>query len=256
MATLSLPAGVGTDRRKLPRLPLALPVRYATEEGLVGIGVLIDVHEEGCGLLVPKITFDALQVWMQFLWFNDRVGLQGRVIFVLDIEEGFHVGLQLELVHPDSVAFLTNLLIPYSQRMAALGTGWRSRAIGSAGHQPHLPVLVSQEGISVWAITEHRDEEGAVLLMPRLPDAAAALALTTWGHPGARWATVVRSEKVQIPPVELFHVMVQYAEPPGELVRSTADQPLDVDDPAIPRGRPLTYPAADSSSARRSSRRR
>ena len=78
-------SGVGTDRRKLPRVPLAIPVRYATEEGHVGIGVLIDVHEKGAGLLVPKMTFDALQVWMQFLWFNDRIGLQGKVIFARDV---------------------------------------------------------------------------------------------------------------------------------------------------------------------------
>jgi hypothetical protein len=212
MATLLLPAGVGTDRRKLPRLPLAVPVRYATEEGLVGIGVLIDVHEEGCGLLVPKITFDALQVWMQFLWFNDRVGLQGRVMFVRDVEEGFHVGLRLELVHPDSVAFLTRLLIPHSRWKAALGTDRRVDAIGAGGYQPQLPVLVSQEGMSVWAITEDRDEDGAVLLLPQLPDATAALALTTWGHPGARWATVVRCENVQTSPVDLFQVIVHYKE--------------------------------------------
>lgn len=220
-------SGVGTDRRRLPRVPLAIPVRYATEEGHVGIGVLIDVHENGAGLLMPKIAFDTLQVWMQFLWFNDRIGLQGKVIFAREVEEGYHVGLQLELLHPESVRFLTSLVIPYSLRKSALDQRrglslmdvlshrWRHET-ASANHRPNLPVLVSQEGLSEWAITEDRDEHGAVLLLPRLPDASAGIALTTWGHLGARWAAVVGSESVNIPLVELFRVMVEYEDQPAK----------------------------------------
>ncbi len=220
-------SGVGTDRRKLPRVPLAIPVRYATEEGHVGIGVLIDVHEKGAGLLVPKIAFDTLQVWMQFLWFNDRIGLQGKVIFAREVEEGYHVGLQLELLHPESVKFLTGLVIPYSLRKSALDQRrgfslmdilshrWRDGA-APTNHRPLLPVLVSQEGLSEWAITEDRDEDGAVLLLPHLPDASAAIALTTWGRLGTRWAAVVGSESLPIPPVELFRVRVQYENQPAK----------------------------------------
>ncbi len=228
-------SGVGTDRRKFSRVPLAIPVRYATEEGHVGIGVLIDVHEKGAGLLVPKIAFDVLQVWMQFLWFNDRIGLQGKVIFARDVEEGYHVGLQLELLHPESVRFLTGLVIPYSQRKFALDQRrglslldvlshrWRHET-GSANHRPHLPVLVSQEGLSAWAITEDRDEHGAVLLLPHLPDANTGIALTTWGQLGARWADVVGTERVHIPPVELFRVMVEYEDQPARPAGLPASQ--------------------------------
>jgi hypothetical protein len=33
------------ERRGLPRIPVAMPVRYSTEEGEVGIGVLTDINE-------------------------------------------------------------------------------------------------------------------------------------------------------------------------------------------------------------------
>ncbi|MGH7428915.1 MAG: hypothetical protein ACREJ4_11265, partial [Candidatus Methylomirabilaceae bacterium] len=52
-----------TERRRLPRIPVAIPVRYATEEGDVGIGALIDVHHQGAGLLVPEVNPDAMHVW-------------------------------------------------------------------------------------------------------------------------------------------------------------------------------------------------
>jgi hypothetical protein len=183
--------------------------------------VLIDVHEDGAGLLVPRITFDAIQVWMQFLWFDDRVGLQGRVIFVREVKEGYHVGLQLELVHPESVKFLTSLLIPYSMRKLehdhprgislqdVLSHRWVDEG-ESAPHHPYLPVLVAQEGLSVWAITEYRDEAGAVLLLPQQPDANVGLALTTWGQQGARWANVARSEELDLSPIKVYRITVEY----------------------------------------------
>ncbi len=214
------------ERRKLPRIPLAIPVRYATEDGQVGIGALIDVHEKGAGLLVPHIALDALHVWLQFLWFDDRIGLQGRVVFVRETPDGFHLGLQLHLIHPDSVEFLTNLLIPLGLRKFRLD---RKRAISFLSallpgkdswlfreRRRYLPVLVEQGPLKVWAITEERNDEGAVLLLPQLPQEGTPVRMTTLGGSVTNEAAVVRSETLKLVPVELFRVAVVYEK---ELVR-------------------------------------
>ena len=109
----------GIERRKHPRIPLAVPVRYATDQGIVDIGVLIDVHERGAGLLVPRITPGAFHIWMQFLWFNDRMGAQGQIAYVRQTPDGFHVGVQLHPLPHESETFITGVLMPYGLRKFA-----------------------------------------------------------------------------------------------------------------------------------------
>lgn len=209
------------ERRTLPRIPLAIPIRYATEDGQVGIGALIDVHEKGAGLLVPHVALDALHVWLQFLWFDDRIGLQGRVMFVRETPDGFHLGLELHLLHPDSVDFLTNLLIPLGLRkfrldrrravslLSALLPG-KGRACDRRERRRYLPVLVEQGPLKVWAIVEERNEEGAALLLPHLLREGTPLKMTTLGGSVTNEASVIRSETLKLDPVRLCRVAVLY----------------------------------------------
>jgi hypothetical protein len=210
------------ERRKLPRIPVAIPVRYATEDGQVGIGGLIDVHEQGAGLLVPKVALEAMHLWLQFLWFDDRIGLQGRVTFARETPEGFHLGLQLHMLHPDSVKFLTDLLIPLSlqkyrqdKRRGAAFLDALLPGRHRSAQKRYLPVLVAQDRFSVWAITEDRHDEGTVLLLPQLPQGGGALTLTTLGGSPADAGRVVRSEALKLAPVDLFRIWVMYVPAPA-----------------------------------------
>jgi hypothetical protein len=205
------------DRRKFPRIPLSVPVRYATETGDVGIGVLVDVTVEGAGLVVPHIQRDALHVWLQFLWFDDNVGLQGRVTHVRETSDGYHLGIHLQLVSRRSVEFISNLLIPYGlkkfrhdrRRVRTLAQALLAPAAGRARRV--FPVLVAQGPILEWAITEYRDDTRAVLLTPRLPRENTPLVLTSWGRSGVYRATVLESEPLPCGAVTLYRVMVRYA---------------------------------------------
>jgi hypothetical protein len=230
MATLAKPArvrarGRRVERRKLPRIPLAVPVRYATESGDVGIGVMTDITLEGAGLIVPHINPEAFHVWIQFLWFDDNMGLQGRVAYVRETPDGVHVGVHLQLVSARSQDFISNLLIPYGLKKFRADRG-RMRSLGHALVAPRgklsrslprraLPVLIAQGSILEWAITEYRDETRAVLLTPRLPREETPLILTCWGRAGVYRATVLEAAPLGFGSVSLYRVMVRYSRVAG-----------------------------------------
>ncbi len=209
------------DRRGVPRVPLAVPIRYATEEGHVGIGALVDISERGVGLLVPDIEFDVDRVWIQFLWFDDRVGLQGRVAYVHETPEGRHVGMRLEHLHPDSVTFLANLVIPYarSKLIHDRKSSWRllnPRALwgtyrqGRQGQRRPLPAHVECGSIKVWAITEDTSERGAVLLLPQTLSVGAGLTITPWGEEDPRPCRVAKADALELHPIVVHRIVVLY----------------------------------------------
>ncbi len=215
-----------TERRRLPRIPVAIPVRYATEEGDVGIGALIDVHQQGAGLLVPEVNPDAMHVWLQFLWFDDRIGLQGRIAFARETPDGFHLGLQLHMLHPASVDFLTNLLIPLGLQkfkmdrrrafsfLDSLLMG-RNRPWNWRERRRFLPVLVEQGPVKMWAITEDRHDQGAVLLLPDMPNESEQMKMTTLGGSVSTEARVVSFEILRLAPVDLYRVVVLFEREPA-----------------------------------------
>jgi hypothetical protein len=207
------------ERRVVPRVPLAVPIRYATEEGHVGIGVLVDISERGAGLLVPNIEFDVERVWIQFVWFDDRVGLQGRVAYVHETPDGRHVGMRLEHLHPDSVRFLANLVIPYARsklihdrkttwRMLSPRALWGSYRQARPGRRRPLPAQIECAGRRIWAITEDASERGAVLLLPQGLPVGAAAELTPWGAQEPLKAEVARSEPLELHPIVVYRVVV------------------------------------------------
>jgi hypothetical protein len=210
------------ERRGRPRVPIAVPIRYATEQGHVGIGVLIDIHEHGAGLLVPDLAADVLHVWLQFLWFDDQMGLQGRVAFVRETPDGFHVGLELYHYNPRSLAFLTDLVIPFGMRMFRHNrrrTGSLRHALAPPGAAPldrrrrFLPMHVEQGTLRAWAITEDRTAHGAVLVLPVAPRPQEPVTLTTWGRPGAHVAHVVDAEALALP-VAMHRIVVHFTQVP------------------------------------------
>ncbi len=223
MGWLWRPRWQGVDRRALPRIPLAVPVRYSTDRGHAGIGVLIDVTERGAGLLVHTITPDTGTIWIRFLWFDDRVGAQGRVAFVRSTPEGQHVGMQFQPLPAGSRRFITELLIPYGlrkfrydrrhpfsllQALAAAAppgrASWRRRR--------YLPVLVEQGDYRAWAVTEDRTDDGTLLLVPSPPQPDAAVRLTTWGTFVTRYGMVERADVLVLPPVTLHRLVVRFVD--------------------------------------------
>ncbi len=219
-----------TERRKLPRVSMAIPMRYATEDGQVGIGVLVDAHETGAGLLVPQATFDADRVWMQSVWFDDRVGIQGKVIYATETPEGLRLGLQLQGLHPESVDFFSSFVIPLSQRrFIRNGRSRTSRLnprVGRGGPWEHLPVRVEQGSLKAWAITEDMSETGAVLLLPWALRETAPLTIGVWGCSQTYECRVVLSETLRLPRLAIYRVMVQYiGVAPAPAVHTTSDLP-------------------------------
>lgn len=222
----------GIERRAQPRIPLAVPVRYATDQGYSGVGVLIDVHERGAGLLVPTISPEAFHVWVQFLWFNDRMGVQGRIAFVRETPDGFHVGIQLHPLPHESARFVTGFLMPYGMRKFTYDRRHPAtllRALFPKQYQVrdqrrrrYLPVMVEQGPMKVWAVTEDRTAGGAVLLLPYPPKEHSSVKIKTWGSLEAQLGTVVGSEPVNLPPVVLHRVGVLFETGPVERKDQTA----------------------------------
>lgn len=209
------------ERRVVPRVSLSVPIRYATEEGHVGIGVLVDISERGAGLLVPEIDFDVDRVWIQFLWFDDRVGLHGRVAYIREAPEGLHVGMRLELLHPDSVHFLANLVLPYARsKLIHDRKGswhflnprslWASYRQGRDGQRRPLPAQVEHGSLKTWAITEDTTERGAVLLLPHALPVGAVVQMTPWGTQDARSCTVAKSDALELHPLVVHRIVVLY----------------------------------------------
>jgi hypothetical protein len=170
------------DRRTLSRVPAAVPVRYATEEGQVGIGTLLDITEKGAGLLVPKTGIEADRVWIQFLWFEDRIGTQGRVVYAHETTSAVRLGLELQPLHPETLNLLTDFVIPYGKAvsagnhhgmMSSIVQRFARRPEARQSREAHLPIRVQRDTFSAWAIPEDVTEQGATLLLPgRVPEGA------------------------------------------------------------------------------------
>ena len=218
------------ERRARCRVPVAVPVRYAGEEGDTGIGVLVDIHEEGAGLLVPQAPFEAKRVWMQFLWFDDRVGLDGEVVFQRETPNGLHVGLHLSRLNPATRDFLTSFVILFAQRkfvaevsrpMDRLGApDWRRERRRSPRRRWHLPVRVEMDDREVWGVTQDVSDRGALVLFPRPLAVGSTFRLAAWTSRVAHAATVVHSETIELPPYTLYRVGLSITPAPlGEPVR-------------------------------------
>jgi hypothetical protein len=233
MAWLWRPRRQGVERRALPRIPLAVPVRYSTDRGHAGIGVLIDVTERGAGLLVHTITPDTGTVWIRFLWFDDQIGAHGRVAFIQPTPEGQHIGIQFRPLPAASRRFISGLLIPYGLRkfrhdrqhpfplLWALATSMQPARAG-VRRRRYLPVLVEQGDYRAWAVTEDRTDDGALLLVPSAPRPDAAVRLTTWGTFVTRYGMVERTHPLALPPVMLHRLVVRFLD---ELAPPQADAP-------------------------------
>jgi hypothetical protein len=225
----------GIERRAHPRIPLAVPVRYATDQGHAGVGVVIDAHAQGVGLLVPAIVPDAFHIWIQFLWFNDRMGVQGRVAFVHETPDGFHVGVRLHPLPVESANFLTDFLIPYGLRKFTYDRRHPStflRLLFPQRYQArdqrrrrYLPVMVEQGPMKIWAVTEDRTARGAVLLLPHPPRVGAPLRIKTWGSLDVRRGAAIASVPLELPPVTLYRVGVLFEGEPVDQAVRTAQAP-------------------------------
>jgi hypothetical protein len=192
----------------------------------VGIGVLIDVHTKGAGLLVPAIAADAFHVWIQFLWFDERMGIQGLVVFVRETPDGFHVGLKLHPLPADTERFLTDVLIPYGLRKFRHDRrhlpAFLSAAFGRRGdpapmqrQRRYLPVQIEQGTVRVWAVTEERNDLGMVLLLPDPLERDAPVTITTWGNPEPQQGAITQVEMVEVPPTALYRIGVLFVPAPA-----------------------------------------
>jgi hypothetical protein len=224
------------ERRTLYRVPVAVPVRYATEGGDTGIGVLVDIHEEGAGLLVPVGPFDAHRIWVQFLWFDDRVGLDGEVVYQRETANGLHVGLRLRGLHPETRDFLATFVILFAQRkfmrevrrpIDPLGApGWPRERRHTARHRWHLPVRAEVDGGEVWGVTQDVSARGALILFPRPLPEGLTFRLAAWTSRVAHDATVVHTEAIDLPPYALYRAGLSITPAPtAEVPRPTRRRP-------------------------------
>lgn len=198
------------ERRHVPRVAAPIPIRWATEDGDVGVGALVDISGRGAGLLIHSGPFDAPRVWMQFLWFDDRVGMQGRVAHMRETPDGLRLGLELDRLPAQSAEVLAHYVLPFSASRV-----WQRE---SRGHRAaHLPVRVEAAGVGAWAITEAVGDDGATLLLPQGFPEGAGVTVAVWGRDPARAATVAHVEALSEPPFGLYRLEVRYgaAAPPS-----------------------------------------
>lgn len=200
----------GAERRQVPRVTAPIPIRWATEDGDVGVGALVDISGRGAGLLIPGGRFDAPRVWMQFLWFDDRVGMQGRVAHMRETPDGLRLGLELDRLPAQSAEVLAHYVLPFGASRV-----WRRESPGYRA--VHLPVRVEAAGVGAWAITEAVGDDGATLLLPQTFPEGTAVTVAPWGRDLARAATVARVEALSEPPFGLYRLEVRYgtAAPPS-----------------------------------------
>jgi hypothetical protein len=209
------------DRRNAPRLPAAIPIRYATEEGQVGIGTLVDITERGAGLLIPKVALDADRIWIQFLWFDDRIGTQGRIVHAEETNQGVRLGLQLLPLHPETRNLLTNFVLPYgSLTPATRGAGTSPNGRRSSDRRqdrtataPPLPVAVQHDAITTWAIAESLHDDGATLLMAERMPHGTRVKISHCGNGQPRECEVVHWESMRHSSIGLFRVEVRQVSP-------------------------------------------
>ncbi len=202
------------ERRSLYRVPVAVPVRYASEEGDNGIGVLVDVHEEGAGLLVPQAPFEAHRAWVQFLWFDDSVGMDGDVVHQRETSNGLHLGLRLRGLPAETRDFLATFVILFAQRKFMQEVDGPMDALGASASRRdrrrtprwrwHLPVRVDLEGQEVWGVTQNVSDHGALVLFPRPLPPGLTFRLAAWMSPVAHEATVAHTETIDLPPYRLY----------------------------------------------------
>jgi hypothetical protein len=213
------------DRRSSYRVPVALPVRYSTEEGEVGVGVLVDVTRQGAGLLVPR-GLDADRVWLQFLGFDDYTAVQGRVVNAQPTDDATRLGLALDHLQPETGRLLTEFLIPFGHEtllhlsdLAPTGIArpfwWFRHRRRQAERPHHLPVLVEQGVLKIWAVTQAASDQGAVLLLPQGLPSGEPVRISTWGKQDARECRIVNCVVLKRSPFPLSRVVVRYERAPN-----------------------------------------
>jgi len=160
------------------------------------------------------------------VWFDDRVGIQGKVIYVKETPDGLRLGLQLQGLHPESVDFFSSFVSLLGQRRFI--RNGRSRIsllnplVGRGGRWEHLPVQVEQGSLKVWAITEDMSETGAVLLLPQALVDRMPLKVLVWGSSRQRECAIATSELVKAQPFTLYRIEVRYREAASEPVDQEA----------------------------------
>jgi hypothetical protein len=211
---LRLSAHRNTDRRRTPRVPAAIPIRYATEEGQVGIGALVDITDKGAGLLIPHISLEADRVWIQFLWFDDRIGTQGRIVHAKETDGGIRLGLELLPLHPETQKLLANFVIPFGESTArTTGSPGRRHRERPLRREPQLPVQVQRDATSTWGIAEYTSGEATTLLLPESFPQGARVMLSHWGNGRPTECEVVRWKSLKRASLGLFRVEVRQVNP-------------------------------------------
>jgi hypothetical protein len=198
-----------------------MPVRYSTEEGEVGVGVLVDLTEHGAGLLVPAGSVDADRVWLQFLGFDDSIAVQARIVYAHPTQGAVRLGLALEPLLPATKRLLSEFVIPLGRETLVHLGGVEPRRIwhqlrrfehgcNQSERRYHLPVLVEQGAAKIWAVTQAADDGSAVLMLPQNLPTNAPVRISTWGSLNPRQGRIATSVVLTRSPFHITRVVVRY----------------------------------------------
>ncbi len=70
----------------------------------------------------------------------------------------------------------------------------------------HLPIRVQLDGKEVWGVTQDVSRRGALVLFPSPLPEGVPLRLAAWTSPVVHEATVVHSEKLDLPPYAIYRI--------------------------------------------------
>ncbi len=202
------------EMRRMHRARAGLPVWWKSDR-TEGVGVLLDLHEDGGRLLVREWRRPVHRLQVALLWPPERIQQTGEVRWIKPGGEGVILGLRWVESSPGTVEAVGLLATLFAQRkfmrdldrprdwMGLLEwPRWRRR-----GRRERLSIPVQLDGgPHVWGVTEDLSDSGARILLPGPVALGSQVRLRLWGGITTVAGRVLWSERLELAPYVAYRV--------------------------------------------------
>jgi cellulose synthase (UDP-forming) len=202
------------ETRGIHRAHVGLPVSWKSGRAR-GVGVLLDLHEDGGGLLVRDWKGPTHRVRVELLWPPERILLVGEIRWTKPGDAGVTLGLRWIESSVETIEQVGLLVTLFAQRQFLRDLDRPRDRLGSL-ELPHrrrkevrerLRIPVRLEGEApVWGVTEDLSPGGARILLPSPVPRGSKVRLRLWGGVSVVAGTVLWVQRLELAPYVAYRV--------------------------------------------------
>jgi len=202
------------EMRRMHRAPAGIPVWWKSDRA-DGVGVLLDLHEDGGRLLVREWSRPVHRIQVEFLWLPERIQQAGEVRWIKSGGEGVMLGLRWMESSPATLEEIGMVATLFGQRkflrdldrprdwMGLLELPRRRRR----EHRERRTMPALLEGAPpVWGVTEDLSPGAARIVLPCAVGLGRHIRLRLWGGMTTVDGKVLWVERLHLAPYVAYRV--------------------------------------------------